>query len=182
MTLDIFKDCHPGYSNLKIYSPIKFCCGHMFQWYKKVRSFKSHLGYKISRSHSPEELFIALATGLLLKSNTAPLLTHWRYWALALSHRYRLIIWIIHPTLGSEQAIIWTNDGLGYWRINASFTFNEFRTRRTTTKSNTKYCAREPKGEMYICIEIQCGYVSAPRYVKVPQTLEPACLLIDPTS
>ena len=71
MTLDIFKDCHPGYSNLKIYSPIKFCCGHMFQWYKKVKSFKSHVGYKISRSHSPEECFIALATGLLLKSNTA---------------------------------------------------------------------------------------------------------------
>ena len=70
MTLNIFKDCHSGYSNLKIYSPIKFCCGHIFQWYKKLRSFNSHLGYKISRSHSPEEFFIALAIGLLLKSNT----------------------------------------------------------------------------------------------------------------
>ena len=70
MTLNIFKECHTGYSNLKIYSPIKFCCGHIFQWYKKLRSFKSHVGYKILRSHSPEEFFIALAIGLLLKSNT----------------------------------------------------------------------------------------------------------------
>ena len=70
MTLNIFKDCHSGYSNLKIYSPIKFCCGHILQWYKKLRSFNSHMGYKISRSHSPEEFFMALAIGLLLKSNT----------------------------------------------------------------------------------------------------------------
>ena len=70
MILNIFKDCHSGYSNLKIYSPIKFCCGHIFQWYKKLRSFNSNMGYKISRSHSPEEFFIALAIRLLLKLNT----------------------------------------------------------------------------------------------------------------
>ena len=29
------------------------------------------MGYNILRSHSPEEFFIALAIGLLLKSNTA---------------------------------------------------------------------------------------------------------------
>ena len=77
MTLNIFKDCHSGYSYFTIYSPIKFCCGHIFQLYKKLRSFNSHLGYKISRSHSPEEFFIALAIGLLLKSNTAVLCVSW---------------------------------------------------------------------------------------------------------
>ena len=37
---------------------------------KKLGSFNSHVSYKILRSHSPEEFFIALAIGLLLKSNT----------------------------------------------------------------------------------------------------------------
>ena len=36
----------------------------------KTESFNGHVGYKILRSHSPEEFFIALAIGLLLKSNT----------------------------------------------------------------------------------------------------------------
>ena len=72
MTLNIFKDCHWGYSNLKIYSRIKFCCGHIYQWYKKQWEvpIAMYVGYKISRSHSPEEFFIALAIRLLLKSNT----------------------------------------------------------------------------------------------------------------
>ena len=35
------------------------------------RSFNNHVGYKILRSHSPEEFYIALAIGLLLKLNTA---------------------------------------------------------------------------------------------------------------
>ena len=38
---------------------------------EKTESFNSQMGYKILRSHSPEEFFIALAIGLLLKSNTA---------------------------------------------------------------------------------------------------------------
>ena len=73
MTLNIFKDCHSGYLNLKIYSQIRFCRGHVFQWHRKhwVRSFNSHVGYKILRSHSPEEFFTALANRLLLKPNTA---------------------------------------------------------------------------------------------------------------
>ena len=29
MTLNIFKDCHLGYLNLEIYSPITFCRGHI---------------------------------------------------------------------------------------------------------------------------------------------------------
>ena len=37
---------------------------------KKLGSFNSHMGYKILRSRSPKEFFIALAIGLLLKSNT----------------------------------------------------------------------------------------------------------------
>ena len=40
----------------------------------KKWSFNSHVGYKILRSHSPEEFFITLAIGLLLKSNTAIIL------------------------------------------------------------------------------------------------------------
>ena len=35
MTLNISMDCHLGYLNLKIYSPIKFCGGHIFQLYGK---------------------------------------------------------------------------------------------------------------------------------------------------
>ena len=35
-----------------------------------LKSFNGYVGYKILRSHSPEEFFIALAIGLLLKSNT----------------------------------------------------------------------------------------------------------------
>ena len=70
--LNIFKDCHSGYLNLKIYSPIKFFQSHTFQWYKKkMGSLNSHVGYEILRSHSPKEFFIALAIRLLLKSNTA---------------------------------------------------------------------------------------------------------------
>ena len=34
-TLNIFKDCHLGYLNLKIYSPIKLCRGRIFQRYCK---------------------------------------------------------------------------------------------------------------------------------------------------
>ena len=37
---------------------------------EKLRSFDSYVGYKILRSHSPEEFFNALAIGLLFKSNT----------------------------------------------------------------------------------------------------------------
>ena len=39
---------------------------------KKLRSSNSHVGYKILRSNSPDEFIIALAIGLLLKSNTGP--------------------------------------------------------------------------------------------------------------
>ena len=35
------------------------------------------MGYKILRSHSPEQFFIALAIGLLLKSNTAILVFYY---------------------------------------------------------------------------------------------------------
>ena len=35
-----------------------------------LRGIDSHVGYKILRSHSPEEFCIALTIGLLLKSNT----------------------------------------------------------------------------------------------------------------
>ena len=38
---------------------------------KKLKSFNGHVGYKILRSRSPQEFFIALAIGLLLKSNIA---------------------------------------------------------------------------------------------------------------
>ena len=37
---------------------------------KKNRSFNSHVGYKVLKPRSPEELFIELAIGLLLKSYT----------------------------------------------------------------------------------------------------------------
>ena len=37
---------------------------------KKLKSFNGHVGYKILWSRSPQEFFIALAIGLLLKSNT----------------------------------------------------------------------------------------------------------------
>ena len=37
---------------------------------RKLRSFSSIVGYKVASSHSPEEFFIVLAMGLLLKSNT----------------------------------------------------------------------------------------------------------------
>ena len=37
---------------------------------KKNRSFNSHVGYKILKPRSPEEFFIELAIGLLLKSYT----------------------------------------------------------------------------------------------------------------
>ena len=71
MTLNIFKECHSGYLNLKIYSPIEFCLGHIFQWYwKKLGSFNSHVGYEIFRSHSPKEFSIALDIGQLLKVKT----------------------------------------------------------------------------------------------------------------
>ena len=68
-----FKDCHLGYLDLRIYSPIKLRCGHIFQWYWKtltMTNLNSHVGYRILRSHSPQKLFIALGIGLLLKSNT----------------------------------------------------------------------------------------------------------------
>ena len=35
MTLNIVKHSHLGYLNLKIYSPIKFYHGHVFQWYQE---------------------------------------------------------------------------------------------------------------------------------------------------
>ena len=35
MTLNIFKPCHLGYLNLKIYSPIKFYHSYVFQWYQE---------------------------------------------------------------------------------------------------------------------------------------------------
>ena len=35
MTLNIFKHCHLGYLNLKIYSLIKFYHSHVFQWYQE---------------------------------------------------------------------------------------------------------------------------------------------------
>ena len=38
--------------------------------WKNLGNFNSHVGYTILRSHSPEEFFIALAIGLLLKWNT----------------------------------------------------------------------------------------------------------------
>ena len=37
---------------------------------EKTENFDSHVGYIILRSHSPKDFFIALAIGLLLKSNT----------------------------------------------------------------------------------------------------------------
>ena len=76
MTWNIFKDRHYGYLNLKMCSPVKFCQGHIFQWYWKnleVSIPGSHVGYEILRSHSPKEFFIALAIGLQLKSNTVHL-------------------------------------------------------------------------------------------------------------
>ena len=70
--LNIFKNCNSGYLNLRIYSPIEFCHGHLFQWYWKLTSFTSHVGYnyKILRCHSPEEFFMALAIGLLFYPTT----------------------------------------------------------------------------------------------------------------
>ena len=50
---------------------------------KKLGSFNSHVGYEISRSHSPKEFFIALAIELLLKSNTDIALS---WTALQMSH------------------------------------------------------------------------------------------------
>ena len=44
--------------------------GHIFQSYGNICSFNSHVGYKILKSHSPEEFFIALAIGLVCKLNT----------------------------------------------------------------------------------------------------------------
>ena len=44
---------------------------------RKLKSLNGHVGYKILRSYSPEEFFIALAIGLLLKSNTG--CTHLHY-------------------------------------------------------------------------------------------------------
>ena len=56
MTLNIFNDCYLGYLNLKIYSTIIFCHGHILLWYgKKLRSFNNPMGYKILRFHSPED-------------------------------------------------------------------------------------------------------------------------------
>ena len=43
---------------------------------KKLKSFNGHVGYKILRSRSPQEFFIVLAIGLLLKSNTVCALDH----------------------------------------------------------------------------------------------------------
>ena len=40
---------------------------------KKLKNFNSHVGDRILRSHSPEEIFTALAIGLLLQSNTGNL-------------------------------------------------------------------------------------------------------------
>ena len=37
---------------------------------EKLKHLNSHLGYKILRSHSPDEFCIALAIRLLFKSNT----------------------------------------------------------------------------------------------------------------
>ena len=102
-----------------------------------------------------------------------------------------------HARIGSDnglapnrrQAIIWTNYGLGYWRIYAPFALNEFRTRRPTKHRHThkkkykKLRAGTQRWNVYLYdTQIQCGYVSASTYIKVPPTLEPACLLIDPTS
>ena len=36
MTLNIFKDCHSGYLNLKIYSPIKFCRCHVHDIFSDI--------------------------------------------------------------------------------------------------------------------------------------------------
>ena len=69
-TLNIFNNCHLGYLNLLIYSPNEICHGHVVLCHKKVRRFNSHLGYKILKSHSPQDFFIALAMGPLLKSHT----------------------------------------------------------------------------------------------------------------
>ena len=70
MILNISKDCHLGYLNLKIYSPIKFCHSHIFQWYwkkKKKMEISIAMWSTRLRSHSPKEFFITLAIGLLLK-------------------------------------------------------------------------------------------------------------------
>ena len=92
MTFNIFNDCHLGYLNFKIYSPIKFCQGSrpcISMILKKLGSFNSHVVYEISRSHSPKEFFIALAIRLLLKSNTVIFLRNlddrlinlvWNHW------------------------------------------------------------------------------------------------------
>ena len=47
---------------------LKFVGAIYFNDVEKLTSLNSHLGYKILRSHSPEELCIALAIRLLLKS------------------------------------------------------------------------------------------------------------------
>ena len=77
--LNIFKHCHLGYLNLKINSPIKFY--HSISMIsRKLKSFNGNVGYKILRSHSPQEFSIALAIGLLLKSNTALCVLIWFLW------------------------------------------------------------------------------------------------------
>ena len=75
LTLNIFKDCHLDYMylNLQIYSSIEICHSHIIQWYETLRSFNSHVGFNILKSHSPDELFTALAIGLLLKA------IHWSH-------------------------------------------------------------------------------------------------------
>ena len=64
---------------------------------KKLGSFNSHVSYKILRSHSPKEFFIALAIGLLLKSNTASR-NDSVYW-------FRLTCPSIHPSVDRPNCV-----------------------------------------------------------------------------
>ena len=56
---------------------LNFVLAIYFNDINKLRSFNSHVGYKILRSYYPEEFFIALAIGLVLKSNTEFCLGWW---------------------------------------------------------------------------------------------------------
>ena len=73
-TLDIFKDCHLGYVDLKIYSLIKFCCDHIFQWYQKIWEVSIAMWairLKIATSQSPEVFFISHVSLVYIRLNTA---------------------------------------------------------------------------------------------------------------
>ena len=102
-----------------------------------------------------------------------------------------------HGRIGSDnglapnrhQAIIWTNYGLGYWRTmrhSPLMNLELVDLQKTDTQKKNKY--KKLRGgtqrwNVYLYdTQIQCGYVSASIYIKVPPTLQPACLLIDPTS